>query len=42
MGLMSLVLRELVWNNPSVDIENNQLFIGTGENMSSRLEPVMR
>ena len=33
----------VVWNSPSVDIENNQLFIGTGENMSSpRLEPVMR
>ena len=25
----------VVWNSPSVDIENNQLFIGTGENMSS-------
>ena len=33
---MSLALREtVVWNSPSVDIENNQLFIGTGENMSS-------
>ena len=25
----------VVWNSPSVDEENNQLFVGTGENMSS-------
>ncbi|MEP1470143.1 MAG: PQQ-binding-like beta-propeller repeat protein [Halieaceae bacterium] len=25
----------VVWNSPSIDSKNNQLFIGTGENMSS-------
>ena len=25
----------VVWNSPSIDTKNNQLFIGTGENMSS-------
>lgn len=25
----------VVWNSPSIDSENNQLYVGTGENMSS-------
>jgi polyvinyl alcohol dehydrogenase (cytochrome) len=25
----------VVWNSPSIDIERNQLYVGTGENMSS-------